>query len=162
MNWLDIVIFVSVGFVALVGWRMGGVQIGVTGGVILAGIALSSRLHNQVSPVFSRFMSSDNAAEIAGFVAVFIVALLGSVAVAHIIRSLLGTFMLGWLDKSVGLGLGVIVTFAVGSAALSAVQSYPVLGLEDTIEASAVGSFLANNFDTVLKGLRFIPNDLGV
>ena len=161
MNWLDIVILVAVGTVALVGWRMGGVQIGVTGAGLLVGIALSSRLHDQVSPMFSSFISSDNGAEIAGFAAVFIVALLGSVAIASVVRSVLGTLMLGWTDKSLGLGLGVIVTFAVGSAVLSAVQSYPVLGLEDAIEDSAVGSFLANNFDTVLRGLRFIPNDLG-
>ena len=161
MSWLDIVILAVVGFIALAGWRMGGVHIGVTGAGTLAGIALASRLHNQVNPFFSRFTDSDNGAEIAAFVAIFILALMASLVVGFIAHSILRRLMLGWADRVMGLGVGIAVTFAIGSAVFSAIQSYPVFGLEETIGDSIIGAFMADNFDTVLRGLKLVPSDLG-
>ena len=161
MNWLDIVILAALGTITLAGWRMGGIHAAVTGAGILLGIALASRLHERVNPLFSRFIESENGAEIAAFIAIFILALIASIMVGLIAQSFLRKLMLGRLDKVVGLGLGVVVTFAIGSAVLSTLQSYPVVGMEDTIDGSTMGSFLADNFDVVLRGLKFIGDDLG-
>ena len=162
MNWLDIVILTTGGFVALVGLGIGGLQIASMAAGSLVGIALSSRFHDQVSPVFSRFTDSDNGAEVAALVAIFVVVLIASVLAGTLVRGVFQKLTLGWLDKVVGMGLGVVVTFAVASAALSAIQSYPTLGMDETIAGSTLGSFLADEFDVVLRGLRFIPEDLGV
>ena len=161
MNWLDIIIVAAVGFIALAGWRMGGVHAAVTGAGIFVGIALAGHLHHRVEPIFSRFVDSDDGAEIAAFIAIFILVLIASAVVGTLARGVLHSFMLGWMDKATGLGLGVVVSFAAGSAVFSALQSYPVLGLEETISGSTLGSFLADNFDVVLRGLKFIPGDLG-
>ena len=162
MNWLDIVILAAVAFLALAGWRLGGVHVGVTGAGILAGIALATRLQDQVRPFFSRFTDNGNGAEIAAFTAIFVVVLVASIVVGFLLRALLSRLMLGWLDKVVGLGLAIVVTFAVGSAVLSTIQSYPVFGINDAIGASIMATFMADNFDAILRGLRFIPADLGV
>ena len=162
MNWLDIVVLVALGLLAVTGWRSGGVQIGVTAAGILAGIALASRQHGTLEPLFSKFIHSDNGAEIGAFVAIFILVLIASLVVTSVVRSVLGKLKLGVADKLVGLALGVVVTFAIGSAVLSTIQSYPVLGLEDTIAGSALGTFLADNVDVVLRGMKFLPSDLGV
>ena len=162
MNWLDVAILATAGLIALAGWRMGSLHIGVTGAGILAGIALASHLHNEVEPFFSHFIDSSNGAEIAAFIAIFILVLLASILVGFMVRAITHRLMLGWIDKLVGLGLGVVITFAIGSAVLSTVQSYPVFSMEDTIEDSAMGTFLADNFDTVLRSLKFVPGDLGV
>ena len=161
MNWLDIVILVTGTLLVLAGWRVGGLQVGITGLGILAGIALAGHLHGHVEPFFSPFIDSSNWAEIAAFVTIFVLVLLASVALSMVVRAVLSRLALGWLDKAAGLGVGLAVTFAAGSALLSAVQSYPVLGLENTIGDSTLGTFLADQFDTVLKGLRFVPTDLG-
>ena len=161
MNWLDIVIIAVVALIALAGWRMGGIHVAVTGAGILAGIALSSRVHHRVTPIFSPFIDSDNGAEIAAFTAIFILVLIASVVVGFMVRTLSRKLMLGWMDNIAGLALGVVVTLAIGSAAFSAIQSYPVHGLDNTISDSTLALFLADNFDTVLKGLKFIPTDLG-
>lgn len=161
MNWLDIAILAMIGSIALAGLGMGGVNIAVTGAGVLAGIALSSRLQEQVRPLISRFTENDNAAELGAFIAIFIIVLIASVVVGFVARSLLKSLMLGWMDKLLGLGLGVVVSLAIGSAVLSTVQGYPVLGLEDTIDESTLGTFLADNFDVVLRTLRFVPDDLG-
>ena len=161
MNWLDIVILVVAGFVALSGWRMGGVQIAATGIGILAGIALTSRLDSRVEPFFADFIDSENGAQIAAFIAIFLVTIILAGVAGVMLRSVLKGIKLGWMDQMVGLSVGVIVAFAIGSVVLSSVQSYPILGLEETIEDSALGTFLADNFDTVLRGLKFVPGDLG-
>ena len=161
MNWLDIVILVAVGVVALVGWRMGGIQVSITGAGILAGIALSSRFHSEAEPLFSRFIDNENGVEFAGFIAIFILVLVASLTVGFLAHSILRSLKLGLMDNVSGLGLGVVIILAIGSAALSAIQSYPIHGLENTITESTLGSFLANNVDVVLRGLKFIPGDFG-
>lgn len=161
MNWLDIVILAAIGVVALAGWRMGGVHVAVAAVGILAGIAIASRLHNRVTPLFSRFLDSENGAEIAAFISIFLLALVASLAFGAMVHALFRRLMLGWLDRAAGLGLGVVATFAIGSAVFSAIQSYPVLGLEDSIATSTLATFMADNLDVVMRGLKFIPDDLG-
>ena len=161
MNWLDLAILGVIGFAALTGWRLGGIQIGVTGVGILAGIAMASRLHDELNPLFSKFTDSENGAEIAGYVAIFVLVLLASGLAGFVVRATLKKMMLGWVDNALGLGVGVIVSLAIGSAVLSAVQSYPVYGLDQTIDDSPLGTFLADNFDMVLRGLKFVPSDFG-
>ena len=161
MNWLDFVILALGGVLALAGWRMGGIRAGVTAGGILVGIALAGHLHGRLEPLTSRFIDSDDGAEIAAFIAIFVLVLLASAAAGVIASGLARRLMLGWADKLLGMGLGIVITLAIGSAVLSALQSYPVLGLDDTIDGSALGSFLADNFDVILRETKFIPSGLG-
>ena len=161
MNWLDFVILASGGVIGLVGWRMGGIRAGVTATGILVGIAIAGHLHGRLEPLFSRFIDSDDGAEIAAFIAIFVLVLVASATAGVVASGLARRLMLGWADKLVGLGLGILMTPAIGSALLSATQSYPVLGLDSTIDGSTLGSFLADNFDVVLRGIKFIPDDLG-
>ncbi len=161
MNWLDIVILATVAVVALMGLGMGGISVAVTGAGILAGIALATRLQDDVRPLFSRFIDSGNGAEIAAFAVVLVLALIGAAVVGAVARLILRTLMLGWLNRIAGLGLGVVIAFALGSAVLSTIQGYPVYDMERTIGDSVLGSFLADNFDVVLRGLKFVPSDLG-
>ena len=161
MNWLDFVIIGGVGFVALAGMKMGGIHMAVTAAGCLAGISLASRLHGRLEPAFSPFIDNQNSSELAAFVAIFVIVAAASLVIGLVVRSILGKVMLGWTDRVIGLGLAATITLAIGSGGLSAVQSYPVLGIEETIGDSVLGSFLADNFDTVLRGLKFIPDDLG-
>ena len=161
MNWLDIVVVAVAGIIALVGWRMGALRIAVTGVGVLVAIVLASRTHEKVEPLFSRFIDGRNGAEVAAFITIFVLVLIASVLASFLADTILRKLMLGWVDKAAGMVLGVIVVFAAGSAIFSAIQSYPVHGLDNTIDGSALGSFLADNFDTVLRGLKLVPDDLG-
>lgn len=161
MNWLDIVIIAVIAVIALSGWKLGGIHLGVTGAGVLAGIALASRVHHRVTPLFSAYMDSDNGAEIAGFGTILILVLIAAIVVGFMVRTISRSLMLGWVDNVLGLALGVIVALAVGSTVFSAIQSYPVYAMDDTISDSTLAPLLADNFDTVLRGLKFIPTDLG-
>ena len=161
MNWLDILIFVVGGIIALVGWRMGGSRIAVTALGIVVGLALAGRLHDDVGSLVSRLTDNDDAAYLGGFIAILALVLVASLLVSFLLRTLLKKFMIGPADKLAGLALGVVVSFVIGSGALSAIQSYPVWDMDSAIEDSAVGTFLADRFDVILRGAKFIPDDLG-
>ncbi len=161
MNWLDAVILVVSAIIAVTGLRMGGVGFAAIGLGVLVGIAMASRLQAKLEPVFSGFIDSENGSEIAAFIAILVIIIFVSVVAGAVLRRILKVVMLGWLDQLAGLGAGLIVAFSLGSAFLSNIQSFPILDLQDTIDGSVLGSFLADNFDTVLRGLKFIPSDLG-
>ena len=92
---------------------------------------------------------------------IFLLAMIAVFLVGSMLKGAFQKVSLGWVDKVAGIGVGVIVAFAIGSAALSSIQDYPIFGIDDAIEASALGTFLADNFDIVLRGLRVVPTDLG-
>ena len=161
MNWLDAVILVVFAIVAVTGLRMGGVGFAAIGLGVLVGIAMASRLQGKLEPVFSSFMDSENGSEIAAFIAILVLAIFASMVAGSVLRRMLKIVMLGWLDQAAGLAAGLIVAFSLGSAILSNIQSFPILDLQDAIDGSTLGSFLADNFDVVLRGLRFVPSDLG-
>lgn len=162
MNWLDVLILGVTGLTAMMGLGIGGIHVAVTGVAILAGTSLAGHHHGLVEPLVSRFTDVQNQAEIISFVVIMVAVLLASVALGAAVRTILKGLMLGWVDRLLGMGLAMVVTFAVGSALLSVVQTYPVGGLDGVIDDSTLGTFLADNFDTVLRGIRFIPKDLGV
>ena len=161
MNWLDIVIVVAGGSITFIGWTMGGIFLGVTALVILAGMAFATRVQDELQPLFAKFIDSANGAEIASFIAIFVLVLIASVAISSALKTVLSKLMLGWVDKASGLAVGLVLSLAIGSVMLATIQDYPVLGLETTIEDSALGTFLADKIAVVLRGIRFIPKDLG-
>ena len=161
MNWLDIVLLIIIGLVAAVGYRVGLVQAATTLVGILIAIVLASRFHDNVDGLVSTLTSNENAQEVGGYILIFVVVLLASLVAGAVVRKVLNVLMLNWVDKLGGFALGVIIAFAVASAAMANVQSFPVLDLEESIEDSAIGSFLADNFDVVLRGVRILPKGYG-
>ena len=161
MNWLDAVILISGGVLAVVGLKMGALHIAAIAVGSLAGLALASRLQSRVAPLFENFTDSENGPEMIALVVIFLLAMIAVFLVGSMLKGAFDKVSLGWVDKVAGVGVGVIIAFAIGSAILSSIQDYPVFGIDDTIEASALGTFLADNFDIVLRGLRVVPTDLG-
>ena len=58
-----------------------------------------------------------------------------------------------------GAPVGLVVGFLLISGIITGVQTYPVGNVDQTIEESTLGSFLANNFGVVMRGVRLIPVD---
>ena len=161
MNWLDIAIIVSTGVFLLLGWKLGVVHLAVVAVGSFVGIILASRFKDEVEPAFSALGLGDNWAEVAAFIAIFLIALAAALVAGSMLRFMSKRLKIGWADNAIGAALGLIVSFAVWSSLLSTVQSHPVLGLVSTVEGSALGTFLADRFDLVLKGVGLIPGDLG-
>jgi len=164
MHWLDIVIIVGSGILGFIGYRMGMLKLlALVVGVAL-GIVMGSRFNGEVADILSRWIDSEGTAKILAYAIILVLAIFVASIIAGLLRRVLKVLLLGWVDRLVGLALGVLAAFAIFSALLSFAQELSLLGLvgADIIEASSLGSFLASKFDIVLKATKLVPGDLGL
>ena len=66
----------------------------------------------------------------------------------------------GLAEKLAGLAAGLVLGFVLLSGVLTGVQKHPFNDeLVEDIDDSALGAFLADNFDVVIRGVGLIPGD---
>ncbi len=168
MNWIDITILVVWGITALWGFSAGLLQIVVPLISLVAGLALSSRIGDSVGNIFSGVTGNENAQTVAGFILIFgVLFILGGIF-GFMARRVLGIIPLFGLANSLaGMAAGLLVGFLLLSGVLTGIQRFPLRDLdqavlrdlEKTIDESALGTFLADNFDVVIRGVKIIPGD---
>ena len=161
MNWLDVALLVLIAIGAISGFKFGMVQAAASLVAVAVGIALASRIGDNLQPLFALLTDNENTQQVAGFILVLVIAvLLGMMASALVVKGLT-TIKLGWANAVGGLVVGALIVMIACSAALANVQEVSILAPDETIEDSAVGTFLADNFDVVLRGIRLVPKDFG-
>ena len=161
MNWLDVVLLVLIAVGAMSGFRFGMVQAAASLVAVVVGIALASRLGDKLQPVFALLTDNENTQQVAGFILVLLVAVLLGMIASSVVVKALSTIKMGWVNSAGGFVVGAVVVMMACSAALANVQDVSILTPDETIEDSAVGTFLADNFDVVLRGVRLVPEDFG-
>lgn len=161
MNWLDVVLLILIAVGAIAGYRFGLIQSAASFVAVIIGIALASRMGNKLTPLFELVTEDETAQEVGGFVLVLLVIVLLGMIASSIVMKGLGAIKLGWLNSVGGLGLGALLVMMACSAALANVQEFSFLAQDQTIEDSTIGTFLADNFDIVLRTVRIVPKDFG-
>ena len=160
MNWVDIAILVVWAGTASWGASMGLLQMGVHLVVVAVGLAIASRIAPTVGDLFSVVTDNENAQSAAGFIAVFLILFIAGGVVSFWLRMILGIIPLfGSFNKLGGLIVGVAVGFLLLSGILTGIQKFPIGDAEQTIDDSKLGSFLADNFDVVIRGIGLIPGE---
>ena len=160
MNWVDIVIVVVWGITVFWGYSAGLLQILVPFISLVVGLALSSRIGDSVGELFSGITDNENAQTIAGFLLVFGVFFIAGGIVSFMARRVLGIIPLfGFVNSLTGMAVGLLLGFVLLSGVLTNVQRFPVRDYDETIYKSALGTFLADNFDVVIRGVKLIPGD---
>ena len=160
MNWIDIAILVIWGMTALWGFSSGLLRILVPLVALVIGMALSSRIGDSVGEIFSSFTDNENAQTVAGFVLIFgLLFILGGI-ISVVARRVLGIIPLfGMVNSLAGMAAGLLVGFLLVSGVLTAIQKSPVRDLDVTIDESTLGTFMADQFDVVIRGTKLIPGD---
>ena len=160
MNWVDIAILVVWAGTASWGASMGLLQMGVHLVVVAVGLAIASRIAPTVGDLFSVVTDNENAQSAAGFIAVFLILFIAGGVVSFWLRMILGIIpFFGSFNKLGGLIVGVAVGFLLLSGILTGIQKFPIGDAEQTIDDSTLGSFLADNFDVVIRGIGLIPGE---
>lgn len=160
MNWVDIAILVVWAGTASWGASMGLLQMGVHLVVVAVGLAIASRIAPTVGDLFSVVTDNENAQSAAGFIAVFLILFIAGGVVSFWLRTILGIIpFFGSFNKLGGLIVGVAVGFLLLSGILTGIQKFPIGDAEQTIDDSKLGSFLADNFDVVIRGIGLIPGE---
>ena len=185
MNWLDIVILITI----VVGvWR--GVKTGIIGAAIMAvgglvGWMVAGRLSDDIGGIFDN-LASDTIVTTASYVVIIAAAILASIYIAKVVRPTLTAATLGLssaMDKIGGLALGLVFGLVVSAVLIVAMarltydfeppdagpvplttSGVPVEAtrqlLEDTLAESAAAPLFVDVLD-VLPGnaLGFVPSD---
>ena len=147
MNWLDIVIVIISVIFGILGMWKGAIRaafgiVGLIGGIALAGHYYKS-LAALLSPVGAAWSG------IAAYAIILIVTLIAASIIGWIVARLIHVTPLGWVDRIVGLILGL----GIGSilcAALLAILSKYLSSIEAVISDSAVARFLMDQLPLLL------------
>lgn len=127
---------------------------------LVIGLALASRIGDSVGNVFSSFTDNENAQTVAGFMLIFAVIFVAGAIISYLGRKALGIIPLfGLVNSLAGMAAGLLVGFLLLSGVLTGIQRFPFSELDQTIDESALGAFLADNFDVVIRGAGLIPGD---
>ena len=139
---------------------MGLLQMGVHLLVVAVGLAISSRIAPTVGDLFSVVTDNENAQSAAGFIAVFLILFIAGGVASFWLRMVLGIIpFFGSFNKLGGLIVGILVGFLLLSGILTGIQKFPIKDAQQTIDDSKLGSFLADNFDVVIRGIGLIPGN---
>lgn len=158
MNWVDIVILVVWAGTASWGASMGLLQMVVHLVTVAVGLALSSRIAESFGGVFAPLTDNENAQTVAAFIFIFLILFIAGGILSFWLRTILGIIPLfGTANKLGGLVVGVVVGFILLSGVFTGIQKFPIGEMQQTIDDSALGAFLADNFDTVIRGAKLIP-----
>ena len=127
--------------------------------VVIVGLALSSRIGDNVGNIFSGLTDSEGTQAIGGFVLIFLgLFVIGAVA-GFWLRMVLSVIPLfGLANRMAGMAAAVVIGFVMLSGILTGVQKFNDR-FDDDIEESSLGAFLADNFDVVTRGVKLIPSD---
>ena len=161
MGWLDIMLLVIWGLLAMWGWKRGLIGLAIPLLMAAVGLALSSRLAGPVGKLFSGVSDNETFQTGLAFLALFVGFFVLSVVIGSFLRSLVGSVPFGErVDRVGGILVGLVVGFALLSGLLVGLQKYPITeNSGEAIAGSPVASFMANNFDAVVRGIKLIPGD---
>ena len=139
---------------------MGLLQMGVHLVIVAVGLAISSRIAPTVGDLFSVVTDNGSAQSAAGFIAVFLILFIAGGVASFWLRMVLGIIpFFGSFNKLGGLIVGILVGFLLLSGILTGIQKFPIKDAQQTIDDSKLGSFLADNFDVVIRGIGLIPGE---
>ena len=152
MNWLDILIIVT-----LVVSFIGGLGTGLLRGVMsLAGLIVGIILAGKYYPTVAGwlgFIPSEDIANVVGFILILSLVMIIAGILGQILKSVASAIMLGWLDRLGGAVLGLFMGFISWSIFLALWAKF--FG-GDWIAHSALAQVMLDKFPLILS---FLPTE---
>ncbi len=152
MNWLDVLIIITVVLAAFSGWRTGIVRSALMLAGIVVGIVLGGQLGGRVGEGLGQ-LGAPGGSRLLGFAVVFIFCVVASYVVGILARKVISTLLLGWIDSLGGLALGLVTSALGWTALIVAAGSTQLPWATDVVQSSGVASALANRGSIVLAML---------
>jgi uncharacterized membrane protein required for colicin V production len=160
MNWIDLLVLAVWGVTAFWGFKTGIIRMVVPLVVVLVGLALSSRIAEPVGNLFSIFSDNENVQTVAAFIAIFLALVIIGGVISNVMKTAISIIPLaGLANNLIGALIGILIGFVLLSGILTGLQKFPFGSFSETIDNSTLGTFLADNFDSVTRGFKLIPSD---
>ena len=142
MNWLDIAITVLIVALGFLGWRLGVARLVITIVSGIIGIHWAVRLYKPLASNFEPITENEAFQSIIAFSVVLLVALIGGWLIVTLLKTLLKFMMLGWLDHSVGLALGLGSGLLASATLVTGMNKIPIRVFEEAIDDSSMAPIL--------------------
>ena len=149
MNWVDILILVMVLGLGFMGFHNGIIRWAITLLSGIFGIFLAGRLYKPLADILS-IADNEGINRVAAFAVVLLAVMLIAWIIGNIIRTTLSIFLLGWVDRAAGAGLGLFLGAVGATAIVSAMGSFPVESLRSAINDSTLADPVVSTFGFVL------------
>ena len=147
MNWLDILILVSLAASVIGGLTTGIVRGAVNLAGLILGIFLAGRLYETLGGRFS-FIHNTDIANAVAFVVIIAVAMILAGLVGGLLRKIITGIMLGWLDHLLGAVLGLLIGAISWGALLALWVKFFSTG---AVSGSNMARILLDKFPLVLN-----------
>ena len=141
MDWLDLILVMSLILMAFVGFSRGLLRTVIPLVGLVIGVVVAGRYYDALAHVVS---SDSDAAYVAAFAIIVVAFLIAAVILAEFLHKLLSTIFLGWVDHLAGLLFGVLFGVIIAGAVLDVLLKHSV-GVS-TIQDSGVATFLVDKF----------------
>ncbi len=158
MNIIDIIILVILALTVVWGYRTGLIHVAVWLVAIVLGLIISTRAAVPLGGLFA-FVSPDREVQAAiGFVALFLILMVGAVIASNLLRSVITSVPLtGLVNNVTGAVIGLVVGCVLVSGIMFSLREIPCCGFPDAVTASPLGNFLADWFDVITLGFGQMP-----
>ena len=148
MNLIDLLVLALLIIGGFLGWVNGVIKWLFTFLGFIAGIFLASRLYDTLDWAIP-MVDSDGLRQFITFVIILTAAVVGAWMLGRAVKATLSILMLGWVDRGVGMTIGLFVGLLGAAAAVLAMNAIPV----DEVRNAMRESLLA---DPLLDGTSFI------
>ncbi len=146
MNWLDIIILISLVVSVFAGLRRGLVKSVLSLAGLIIGVVLAGHLYKSVSGILA-FISNEDAANIVAFILILVLVMVAAFFFARLLKSAIKVVMLNWVDRVGGTVFGLLVGAILWGAILAAWVRFFGSGL---VTESLLASVLLDIFPLVL------------
>lgn len=150
MNWLDIVIIISLIISLVSGLTQGLIRSAFALAGLIGGIILATNLYKPLGHFLS-FIPDERIANIVAFAIILIIVLIIAALLGSLFKRLISMVMLGWFDHLGGAVFGVLSGLVFWAVLLAILEKYTGWSV---INGSAIARTLLENFPVVLS---FIP-----
>jgi|TARA_B100000315_G_scaffold99332_1_gene91385 membrane protein required for colicin V production len=146
VNWLDIIILISLVVSVFAGLRRGLVKSVLSLAGLIIGVVLAGHLYKSVSGILA-FISNEDAANIVAFILILVLVMVAAFFFARLLKSAIKVVMLNWVDRVGGTVFGLLVGAILWGAILAAWVRFFGSGL---VTESLLASVLLDIFPLVL------------
>lgn len=148
MNLIDLLILALLIIGGFLGWVNGVIKWLFTFLGFIVGIFLASRLYSTLDWAIP-MVDSDGLRQFITFVIILTAAVVAAWMLGRAVKAAMSILMLGWVDRGVGMAMGMVVGLLGASAAVLAMNAIPVDELQEAMRESLLA-------DALLDGTSFI------
>ncbi len=156
MNWLDIVIVLTVVSFVAAAYSAGLIREVVTMVAALVGIVVAGLLYDDFAEEVLVFIDDRDVSLALSFLILAGAVYLFGQIVAYVLKKFASLLMLGWADRMGGAFFGLLKSLILVQILLIVFAAYPSLGLEKAIAGSELASYFIDDASVLLV---ILPGD---